>query len=356
MSRRSSDLRLLPVTTTSEQARHQFMAGRHHAFHYQARQAQIHLDAALALDPHFVLAYLHRGGMSSVADRAPFFEQARAHRERVSEDEGRMVDAFHAFLGEGRVEDAVAIFAELADRYHDDPYLPTYLGLRYLHNLHQLDAAEEQFQRARHRDPTFSQANLWLGHVALRQGEHDRAEQEFETYAEMAPDQPRPYDCLGLLSLRRGHLDEAEDRFRQALERDPGFIQSQEHLARAQIERSNRTLEDALRRHDLDAISRLYTTDARVTTPRGGLRSGPADVASAWATTLDHSTTVELETEDLYLGAEGDVATQVAGYRIVPASGIGDAGTAITVWALTAEGWKIHRSAWASEAMPGRPR
>jgi tetratricopeptide (TPR) repeat protein len=350
MSNPTPDEGMLPVTTTSDEARRRFLAGRHDAFHYQARRAQAHLDAAIAADPHFVLAYLHRGGMSTPEERGAYFEQARAHRTRVSEDEGRMVDAFHAFLWDGRVEDAVSIFAELAARYPDDPYLPTYLGLRYLHNLGRLEAANEQFERASRRDPTFSQARMWLGQVALREGDHRRAEEEFRVYAEMAPDQPRPYDCLGLVYLRRGLLDEAEARFRDALERDPDFVESRQHLVWVLVERSRRDLEDVLRRGDFDAVPRLYTTATRMTPPGGGLLSGPAEVAAYWERALDQGTGVELETAELYLGVEGDVATDVGRYRIVTGERVTDAGTAITVWAMTVEGWKVHRSVWASES------
>lgn len=342
--------RLLPVTTTSDEARRHFMAGRHHAFHYQDRQARECLDAALALDPHFVLAYLHRGGMSSPQDRGHFFEQARAHRDHVSEDEGRMVDAFHAFLWDGQVQDAVAIFADLADRYADDPYLPTYLGLRYLHNLGQLDAASEQFERARDRDPAFAQAALWLGQVAFQEGDLDRAQQELDTYVQLAPDQPRPYDCLGLLYLHRGQFDDAEGWFRQALERDPNFVESRQNLVRVEVERGNRALVDALHGGDLDEIAGRYTAGSTVTLPGSGRLSGPAEVVSAWSRILRDVVTVELDTVAVLLGADADLATETADYRLSSGDGSVDAGTALTVWARTVRGWKIHRSVWASDA------
>jgi Tfp pilus assembly protein PilF len=168
-------LRHLPVTTDSAEARRHFEVGRMMAFQYQQGRARRSLDAAIAADPGFVLAYLHRGGMSNNDERGPYFEQARAHRDRVTADEGRMIDAFHAFLWDQRVADAVAIFTELADRYPDDPYLPTYLGLRYLHNLGRPDRAREQFERALRRDPAFAPGYLWLGQVALREGDLDEA-------------------------------------------------------------------------------------------------------------------------------------------------------------------------------------
>lgn len=353
MSRPTAASRLLPITTTSDEARRRFIAGRHHAFHYQASRAQGELDAALAADPHFVLAYLHRGGMSSPEERGRFFEQARAHRERVTEDEGRMVDAFHAFLWEPRVEEAIAIFSELAERYPDDPYLPTYLGLRYLHNLGQPDAAKEQFERARRRDPDFSQAAFWLGQVALRQDDHDRARQELETYAELAPDQPRPHDCLGLLCLHQGLLDDAESHFRDALERDPTFVESRQNRVRVQVERAQRDLEELVHRREFDDVPRFLTTSVSVAGPQGEFLSGPAEVAAHWETMLDPSSSLELEIDELYLAVEEDLATALGSYRTVSGDRTLDAGTVMSLWAMTVEGWKIHRSVWSSQAGPG---
>lgn len=125
-----------------------------------------------------------------------------------------MVDAFHAILWDGKIELAVVILSDLADRYDDDPYLPTYLGLRYLRNLGDHPRAREQLERAVRRDPSFSQAHHWLGQVALDQGDYEAVAEALSRYAQMVPDQPRPYDSLGLLYLRQGLLDEAESSSR----------------------------------------------------------------------------------------------------------------------------------------------
>lgn len=348
--------RLLPVTTASEDARRQFEAGRHAAFHYQPTQAREYLDAAIAADPAFVLAYLHRGGMSLPSERGAYFHLARANRDRVTEDEGRMVDAFHAFLWDGKTEDAVVIFSDLADRYDDDPYLPTYLGLRYLRNLGDLDRAKEQFERAARRDPSFSQAHHWLGQVALEQGEYEAAAEALMRYARMAPDQPRPYDSLGIFYLRQGQLDEAEEQFEAALERDRGFANSRENLSRVQVERSRRRLEDAVRSRDIDAIMKLFTGAAQVALPGASVLAGSAAIASYWEGTFSGDG-VDMHTVELHLGIEGDVATEVGHYRSVAgADETIDSGQYLTVWALTVEGWKIHRSMWTSDRYEDDPK
>lgn len=118
----------LPVTTRSEVVRERFERGRAAAHHDQFVQAREHLDAALVEDPTFVLASLHRGGSADDAvDVRAFVDLEEANRERASDGEGLMIDAFHAFLVDGEYERAITIFAELASTYTADPYLPSYL-------------------------------------------------------------------------------------------------------------------------------------------------------------------------------------------------------------------------------------
>lgn len=346
----TADLQMLPVTTTSEEARQHFELGRHAAFHYQPVQACAHLDAAISADPEFVLAYLHRGGMSNPRERRKYFDSAQANGERVTEDERKMVDAFFAFLWEGDVELAVAIFRDLADRYQGDPYLPTYLGLRYLRNLGRLDEAKEQFQRALQRDPTFAQAHNWLGHVALQEEDYDEAEQAFRRYAKLAADQPRPHDSLGRLFLRTGRYDEAIQQFEQALKLDPAFVDSREGLTRLDIEDANRRFEEAVRNQDIETIEALHTKAAQLLLPGSEALQGSSSIVHYWQHRLeDGVSNVELETSEVFLGADDDVATELGRYSITSAEKKVDAGRYVTIWGLTTKGRKIHRSVWGSE-------
>ena len=340
---------LLPVTTSSEDARLSFELGRHAAFHYQPTQAQRHLDAAIAADPTFVLAYLHRGGMSLPSERKRYFDLATANRNRVTDDEGRMVDAFHAFLWDGKVEDAIAIFSELASRYQGDPYLPTYLGLRYLNNLGDLDTAKEQFQRAILRDPSFSQAHHWLGRVALARGDYEEAVDALFRYARMADDQPRPHDSLGLLYLHQGNLDAAEAHFEAALERDPGFADSRENLSRVQVERRRNLLIEAFGTQEFPVVSKLFTSGAEVAFPGGNAVVGSAAIARILGDTWAGSD-VQIHPTEFHLGIGGDVATDLGRYEIISEDGEKlDVGRYVTVWALTVDGWKVHRALWRSD-------
>jgi ketosteroid isomerase-like protein len=183
----------------------------------------------------------------------------------------------------------------------------------------------------------------------LEQRDYEKAAEAFLRYAQMVPDQPRPYDSLGLLYLRQGLLDEAEEQFEAALKRDPGFADSQQNLSRVQVERCRRRLEAAVLSRDVDEIATLFTGAAQVVLPEVTALAGGGSIAGYWENTFSGEG-VELHTAELHLGIEGDVATEVGRYRI--ASGADetiDGGQYLTVWVLTIEGWKIHRSIWTSD-------
>jgi Tfp pilus assembly protein PilF len=89
---------VLPVTTASEKAREHFLLGRDAAHHYQFAEAREHLEQAIAADPAFVLAHLHRGGSAAYrSELEDYLGRAQAHRDRVSPGEQQMIDAFRAF-------------------------------------------------------------------------------------------------------------------------------------------------------------------------------------------------------------------------------------------------------------------
>ncbi|HMB92188.1 MAG TPA: tetratricopeptide repeat protein [Rhodothermales bacterium] len=212
----------LPVTTSSEEARAHFLEGRKDAFHWQAAKAREHLDAAIAADSTFVLAYLHRAGTWARASEIELYlERAESHRGSASESEGRMIDAFRAFLLKHDYDGAIKIFQQLSEAYPDDPYLPGYLGMRYYNHFRDYEEAARQFERAIARDPGFIPAHQLLGWATMNQQDFPAAEQHFRENLRLAPSEWRPYFSLGTLNARQGRYAEAEQYFEQAADRDP---------------------------------------------------------------------------------------------------------------------------------------
>lgn len=266
---------MLPVSTSSEKAREQFEWGREAAFHWNVAQAHQHLDASLKEDPSFVLACLHRAGSSRPNERGPYFARAEANRERVTQAEQRMVDAFRAFLIDDDFERAVVLLEGLAVEFPDDHHLRAYLGLRFYMNLNRYDEAVEQFQRVLHLNPRWPQAYNFLGHVALAKGDHAAADRAFRQYVELAPDQPQAYASLGDLHRSLGRHAEAAAWYQQVLERDadffggwtrPGWMRdvlASTYIEAGLFEEAERALLENIRLHpaiadNYDSLGRLY--------------------------------------------------------------------------------------------------
>jgi tetratricopeptide (TPR) repeat protein len=127
----------------------------------------------------------------------------------------------------------VEILQALSAAFPADPYLSSYLGLRYYRNLQRFDDAVVQFREALARDATFVQAYHWLGRIALDRDDLATAKAMFERYVALAPEEPRPHDSLGLLYVREGRLGDAVRAFERALARDPRFDESRDNLALA---------------------------------------------------------------------------------------------------------------------------
>lgn len=345
---------LLPVTTKSEEAREHFEAGRTAAHHYQFAEAREHLDAAIAADPTFVLAHLHRGG--SAAQRSEledYLSRAAANRDGVSEGEQQMIDAFHAFLLERDYTRAVDLFSKLSAEYPDDPYLPAYLGLRYYRNLGRYNEAAEQFKRALERDPEFVQAYNWLGYVAMDQGDHDTAEETFKRYIHLAPDEPRPYNSLGVLYLRQDRYEDAVQQFEKAFARDSRFTESRDNIVRARIAQANKRFGEAFGRQDAAAMGALYTEDGQLLPAGSGVVEGTEAIVRFWQGAFDAGLTgAELETVEVYIGEDVETATEVGRYRLAAGDEEADAGKYVVIWQQTPEGWRLHRDIWTTDRGP----
>ena len=132
----------LPITTTSEAAREAFIVGRDHAHHYEFEASQANMDRALDADPTFLLALLHRCGGAEEADAREYLARADAARDKATDAEGRLADAFRAFLLDDDPEGANIILEPLAAEFPGDPYLAAYIGFRNLWQLERIDEAE----------------------------------------------------------------------------------------------------------------------------------------------------------------------------------------------------------------------
>ena len=141
-----------------------------------------------------------------------------------------------AYLGQQRLEDAAALFAELALRR---PIAETHVLIgRTYRDFDHYSQARDQLRAALALDPRVPRARYYLGSVALLdQGQDllDEAIEHFEAELEVAPDDPMTnlYLGIGLVELRRH--EESLPRLELACRRVAGRADAFQFLGRAYL-------------------------------------------------------------------------------------------------------------------------
>ncbi|MFO0678527.1 MAG: tetratricopeptide repeat protein [Polyangiaceae bacterium] len=100
-----------------------------------------------------------------------------------------------------------------------------------------LVGAEARFALALEYHPSFTEAHVNLGLVALRRGAFGDAERHFRKARSLNPDLPVPHHALGSLAERRFEFGPAERHYEAALAVDPGFLPARLDVARLYFRR-----------------------------------------------------------------------------------------------------------------------
>ncbi len=412
---------VLPITTSSEQAKEYFKEAREFAFHWETDPAIRLLKKAVALDSSFVLAYLHLTGLSHYAfQKRQYIKSAEENRSRVTEGEQKMIDVFRAAFIDAEYEKAVSILNELSDEYPDDPYLPGYAGIRCCWYLNRCDEAAKYFNDALNRDPDFVQAYHLLGETALNAENFDEAEKYFNKYLQSSPDHwnahismadlylytgreeeaekefarameidptgearnvaalvdlehdrmdeaekffkenvkihpddPEMYNSLGEYFMNSDRYDEAEQQFKKALAIDKGFEESRNNLVQTRIMQANKKFCDAFSNKDAGTIAELYTSKAKLLPAGTAPVGGREEIRKFWRNAIDAGITgIDLQTMEVYIGREGETATEVGKYKLTAGKKTADDGKYVVIWKLLPDGWKLHRDIWTTNQVP----
>jgi tetratricopeptide (TPR) repeat protein len=213
----------IPITTSSEAAKKEFLAGRELADNLKATDAIAHFDKALELDPNFASAELARANVSGTAKEFRLhLDRAIALADKASEGERIAIQAAEA----GAVGNA-AKTKECLERnvalFPNDERARFALGVFY--QGQQDDAkAIETFKATTAIAPSFPPVYNNLGYAYKSVGSYPEAEQAFKKYAELIPNDPNPYDSYAELLMKMGRFDESVTQYQKALALDPHFI------------------------------------------------------------------------------------------------------------------------------------
>lgn len=224
----------IPITTSSEEARKEFLQGRDISEKLQLQDSIQHFDKAIALDPNFALAELNRANVSPTAKE--FFDhlkKAVTLSGKASNGEKLLILSTEA----GANADAAKqkeYLEQLVAAYPNDERAHFNLG-GYHFGQQEFPQAIVHYKKATELAPNYSPAYNILGYAYRQNADYANAEQAFKKYIELIPKDPNPYDSYAELLLKMGRFDESIAQYRKALELDPNFINSYQGIAAAMM-------------------------------------------------------------------------------------------------------------------------
>ena len=215
----------IPITTSSEKAKTDFLKGRDLSEQLRAQDSITFYETAIKEDPNFATAYIYLAGAQTNAN--DFFanvSKAANLADKVSDGERLWILGIQAGAN-GLPSKQGEYYEKMVASYPNDERGHNLLG-GYYFGLQQYDKAAKEFQRAIEINPKFSPAYNLLGYVNRFQKNYTESEKNFKKYIELVPGDPNPYDSYAELLLKIGRFDESIENYGKALSKDPHFFPS----------------------------------------------------------------------------------------------------------------------------------
>jgi tetratricopeptide (TPR) repeat protein len=234
VSAAASDAAKIPITTTSDQARNEFLLGRDLSERLLGQESLQHFEKAIALDPEFGSAELALANNAATAK--DFFDhqkKAMSLVDKVSEGEKLLILANEAGAN-GDATKQKDCLEKLVAAYPDDERAQFNLATYYF-GQQELEQAVEHYKKATELAPSYSPTYNILGYAYRQQGNYADAEQAFKKYIQLIPNDPNPYDSYAELLLKMGRFDDSLGQYHKALSIDPYFIPSHFGIAADQM-------------------------------------------------------------------------------------------------------------------------
>lgn len=222
----------IAVTTSSEEARKEYLAGRDLQEKLRITDSIAHFDKAISLDPNFALAELNRANVSPTAKE--FFDhlnKAVALSAKASDGERMLIQATEAGANANPTKQK-EILEQLVAAYPNDERAHFNLG-GYYFGQQDFNQAITHYQKATEIAPDYSTAYNILGYAYRQNEAYSDAENAFKRYIELIPNDPNPYDSYAELLLKMGRFDEAITQYNKALGIDGNFLNSHFGIAAA---------------------------------------------------------------------------------------------------------------------------
>jgi tetratricopeptide (TPR) repeat protein len=228
----SADNGKVPITTSSDEAKKEYLQGRDLAENLSLQDSLEHFDKAISLDPSFAMAELARANASPTAKE--FFEhlkKAVALADKASDGEKLVIQAAEAGSN-GDAAKQKETLDKLVAAFPNDERAHFALG-GYYFGQQDFTKAIDEYKKATEINDKFAPVYNILGYAYRQNGDFTNAEVAFKKYIELIPKDPNPYDSYGELLLKMGKFDDSIAQYRKALEIDKNFVASHSGIAAA---------------------------------------------------------------------------------------------------------------------------
>jgi len=229
------------VTTTSEKAWRAYHEAAENDLKMYEREAISGYAAALAEDPHFVMATLRLADKmrGRDPDRAKsLLASAARYRDEITEREKLVLRIYEERWGRRDMAVLGNLFDEYVERFPDDPE-GYRLRANHLSMVNRNADAIAEYERLLTINPNYATAYNTLGYYWAERGDYAKAEDFLKRYRYLAPDQANPFDSLGEMYARVGRYDEAEENLHKALAIKEDFFASYGHLGSVELGRGH---------------------------------------------------------------------------------------------------------------------
>ncbi|MEP6719540.1 MAG: tetratricopeptide repeat protein, partial [bacterium] len=228
----SADTDKIPVTSSSEDAKKEFLLGRDLAEKLLIQDSIQHYDKAIALDSSFAIAELNRATSSPTARE--FFEHLnKAVKLSENASAGERLQILAAEAGaNGNVTKQKEYLDQLVAQYPNDERARFALG-GYYFGQQDYPNAIEHYKKATELNPSYSTAFNILGYAYRQNEDYANSERAFKQYIVLIPNDPNPYDSYAELLLKMGRFNESIVQYRKAVTIDRNFVNSHFGIASA---------------------------------------------------------------------------------------------------------------------------
>jgi tetratricopeptide (TPR) repeat protein len=228
----TKDTGKIPITTSSDEARQNFIKGRDLTEAIQGQESFQYLNKAIEADSTFALAYLIRSAFQpAVKDFLDDLNKAMSYAPNTSQGEQLLISGFAAGVNADPMKQKED-YEKLVSLYPKDERARNLLAGYYFGQFEDQKAIDE-YNKAIEINPNYSPTYNSLGYAYRRAGNNAEAEKAFKKYIELLPNDPNPYDSYAELLLKEGKYDDAIANYQKALSHNSGFVSSRVGIAAA---------------------------------------------------------------------------------------------------------------------------